>query len=550
MHICCIYINTDGKFYNDFVQKTGFTYLQVPLGISYISGSLKQAGYTTEMILYTKHNKDTVLRAIKREPSIVAVSIASPDDFVTAQTSLLFKKIKKQYKNAKIILGGTGITLLSDNLWETRNSLKDIDALCIGEGEKALTEYAAQVESNYFYKTDNLIIKNADNNWIKYDNAYFIENLDDLPYPDVDGWKDFIKEGEKVQIQLSISRGCCNRCIYCSNQLFAHKAAGTFYRVRKVESVIKEVDYLYNKYKKLEYVLFQAESGIVNLNYFINLCKALIKYNENKKEKLQFAIALNFMPSFLENDIQLADLIKAANITMLRFSVESGSLKIREKIKRPYYTNEQIIAFCERLRLNNIKYKLSAMYCFPFETKQTYKMTIKLLRKCKPDSVDISFLKSFTGTPLYNLLQEMGSPQVGFTDFYRWLTCKLRVYIGYKSLYEICFKELPHNIKNISLIFRIRSTYKVYKDRNIIKNIKTAKEAFDNQDYKKAIKYFNKVHITENESWIYGDRAIAEMKTGRYKSALKDFDKALKFGLNEAYKQQKEECLKKIKEAD
>ncbi|MEA5000525.1 MAG: radical SAM protein [Endomicrobiaceae bacterium] len=524
--------------------------MQVPLGISYISSSLKEAGHTTEMLLYTKHNTNTVLETIKKRPSVFAISIASPDDFVTAQTSILFENIKKRYQDAKIILGGTGITLLSDNLWGARDRLQDIDALCIGEGEKALVEYVAEVAANRFYKTDNLIIKDNDHHWIKYEKAFFIKNLEDLPYPDMDGWDDFVKTGEKVQIQLSISRGCCNQCIYCSNQLFAHKAVGNFYRVREVESVVKEVDYLYKKYKNLEYILFQAESGIVNLNYFVNLCKALIKYNENKQDKLQFAIALNFMPSFLNNNVKLADLIRDANITMLRFSVESGSLEIREKIKRPYYTNEQIITFCERLRANHIKYKLSAMYCFPFETKQTYAMTIELLRKCKPDSVDISFLKSFTGTPLYILLKEIGDPKVKFADFYRWITCKLRVYMGYKSLYAICFKELPHNVKNISLIFRIRSTYKVYKDRTKIQNIQTAKEEFDKGNFGRAVKYFNKVHITENESWIYGDRAIAEMNTGRYKAALKDFDKALQFCPDEVYRQKKEECLSKIKEAD
>ncbi|MDD3923137.1 MAG: radical SAM protein [Endomicrobiia bacterium] len=544
MQICCIYINSDGKFYNDFSNETKFTYLQVPLGISYISSSLKQAGHTTEMLLYTKHNYN-IVQSINKKPSVIAISMASPDDFVLAQQLFLFDKLKKQYKDVKIILGGTAITLLSDNLWETRNTLKNIDALCIGEGEKAVVEYIKQVENNHFIKTDNLIIKD-NNQWVKYDNASFIENLNELPYPDMDCWSSIVKPTDKIQIQISISRGCINQCIYCSNQLFVHKAKGTFYRVRNVDSVIKEVEHLCNKYNNLEYIYFQAESGILNLDYFTELCKALITYNTNKIIKVQFAIAFNFMPSFIDNNIYIADLIKAANISVLRFSVESGSLEIRKKLKRPYYSNEQIIAFCSKLRLNKVKYRLSAMYCFPFETRKTYKETIQLLQQCKPYMVDISFLGVFKGTPLFYVLKEMGDPKVTLLAFYRWITLKLKVYIAYKSFYELFFEIMPRTYKQLNLIFRIRSQYTLYKKNKLQKNIEIAKSAFDRQDYKEAIKYFNKIDILDNEGWIYGDRAIAKMKVGNYKSALKDFDRALQFESKEIYKQKKEECLNKI----
>ena len=71
-----------------------------------------------------------------------------------------------------------------------------------------------------------------------------------------------------------------------------------------------------------------------------------------------------------------------------------------------------------------------------------------------------------------------------------------------------------------------------------------AKKYFDMGEYKKAIKYFNKVKIKEDNYWIYGDRAVAKMNLGDYKGALQDFDKVIKLYPKDIYKQKRQECLK------
>ena len=60
-------------------------------------------------------------------------------------------------------------------------------------------------------------------------------------------------------------------------------------------------------------------------------------------------------------------------------------------------------------------------------------------------------------------------------------------------------------------------------------------------------KYFNKVIISSDNYWIYGDRAIAKMCIGDYKGAIEDFDKALKLENKEVYKEKRQECLNILK---
>ena len=40
MHVCCIYVNITGHFYDEFYTKK-FTYINIPLEVSYILSSLK-----------------------------------------------------------------------------------------------------------------------------------------------------------------------------------------------------------------------------------------------------------------------------------------------------------------------------------------------------------------------------------------------------------------------------------------------------------------------------------------------------------------------------
>ena len=98
----------------------------------------------------------------------------------------------------------------------------------------------------------------------------------------------------------------------------------------------------------------------------------------------------------------------------------------------------------------------------------------------------------------------------------------------------------------------------IYKTKNIFYKLKNkletdrqnfqkiAKEEMDKGNFKRAIKYFNKVKIKEDNCWIYGDRGIAKMNIGDYKGAIKDFDIILELETKEIYEEKKKECLKKL----
>ena len=543
MHICCIYIRAylTGEIVNEN-SKYKISGSEIPLGISYISSSLKQAGYTTELIYCTEYIfNDGIHNYFEKNPKIFAISITSVKDYVLALKLVL--ALKEKFKETKIIVGGPYITLHHKNVFE---EMKEIDAMCIGSGDKANVEYVRQVEKGKYKKTDNLWIKDNDGQIIKCDKILSTENLDELPYPDRKGWKRWIRKDKCLLILWTT--GCIYSCIFCENNALRKISSNRYFNKRSVESFVKEVNYIVKEFKHISRLRIVSENALGDIDNFRRLCIALKKINNGFEKKISFLLKFNFTSNLLDKDSDILLLMKGANIKWCAFSLESGSQEIRKKLGKPTYTNEQIIEFFKRLRSLDINTFCFVMYCYPFETKNTYNETVECLRKCKPTQIICSLMKTLEYTELIELFGDIKHEDISFIHKYRYNTLLLRVYITYKPI----IKTLLNFFKLINelIIDIIKNIYitpihdNLEKKRQVFQ--KKAKEEMDKGNFKRAIKYFNKVKIKEDNCWIYGDRGIAKMNIGDYKGAIKDFDKVLELEPKEIYKEKREECLEKM----
>ena len=513
--------------------------LSVPLGISYISSSLKKIGHTTEILYCTPFTyKKGITNYIEQEPQVFTVTITSLVDLPLAID--LIKTLRLFYKKSKIVVGGAYVTISPEQIL---HEIKEIDAICIGAGEKAIVEYVKQVEKGEYTKTDNLWIKTG-KEVIKCDKSLSIENLDDLPYPDRDGWERWLYHSDKnktnwekwlsdsdnIKVVL-MSRGCIYNCVFCSNKELRKISHNRYFNVRSIKSIIDEIDYIVKKYKKIKGIILEGENALADLDRFKDLCLALKDYNNKLKQKLEFSVNINFTSNLLNKDIDVIFLMKEANFKFIRFSLESGSFEIRKILNKPVYNNEEFITFCDKMHKANIDIMIYAMYCFPFETKETYHQTLDCLRACKPEHFKYTWLQLYDRTV---------NKKITFADLYRFFTLKFRVYIKYTNIFRTVALAL-----SIDTMFDRISEVKKFKFVRVTddKYELLAKQELDKGNYKQAIKYFNKVAIKDDNAWIYGDRAIAKMNAGDYNGAIKDFDEVLKLDPKEIYKQKKQECL-------
>ena len=138
MKICCVYVQAFLDYNVNTNEAKGSSKGKlrasiIPLGISYISSLLKQHGHNTYAVLFVQGVPlERNLYDIEQNTDLICLSITSTDCWFYIKPVLT--EIKKYFPKVKIIAGGPYVTLTPDDIIQDEN----IDAICIGEGEKAV----------------------------------------------------------------------------------------------------------------------------------------------------------------------------------------------------------------------------------------------------------------------------------------------------------------------------------------------------------------------------------------------------------------------------
>ncbi|MFH2058529.1 MAG: radical SAM protein [Pseudomonadota bacterium] len=401
MKIICIYS------LDDFVSvdKPLSSFSTIPYGLSYIATALKQAENDVEIFVATPKTKiKSQLKNIinEKNPALIcltAVSSQYPYICKIAQT------IKEIFGSIPIIIGGHHATL---NPEETIQ--KDcFDAICIGEGEEAVVEYARQISTGKHPSgINNLWIKSKDGSLIeKNPRNSFVQDLDSMPFIDRRMWEPWIYDTNRMPTIL-IGRGCPNKCSYCSNHALARISSGRYVRYRSPENIIKEMEEILQENPLIRSVFFEVETFSVNLKYAAKFCDALKVFNHNRKEKIKFGANISLNKKVVEDEQFLKNL-KEANFDFVNLGLESGSERLRNTVlRRPKYSNEEMIAFCRLAKQMGIHINLYALLGIPGETQSDFYKTIECARACKPRDVFLSIYYPYPGTDLYKMAVDEG----------------------------------------------------------------------------------------------------------------------------------------------
>jgi radical SAM superfamily enzyme YgiQ (UPF0313 family) len=187
--------------------------------------------------------------------------------------------LKLHNPECKIIWGGPTITQSSDAFKIFLN--KDVcDGLVIGEGEKAVLEFARGKD----LKAIKGVMSINEKKLVHFAKGEQI-NLDLLPTPD---YTDIPLDTYYQIASTYRSRGCTNRCQFCAEW----KLFGSRFRTRSVEKVVQDVEKIVQIHKP-GYMLFGESLINDDLDYFEQLCDALIEKNLGIKFGTHFRANIN-----------------------------------------------------------------------------------------------------------------------------------------------------------------------------------------------------------------------------------------------------------------
>jgi len=371
--------------------KEGFNgYL--PLGIAYIAAFLKKNRHTTKCIDTSIYSSlQEIKNIIDNEKSdVYGLSVMTPYFGLGMSLS---HYIRRKYPSSKIIWGGPHATVRPKEILTSGN----VDYVIPGEGEDIFNEVLNHYDN--IGDVPGIAYLNSDDELIINSRKGFIEDLDSLPFPERSLFEinRYIKFNNENKLHILFSRGCPFSCTYCQptlNRIFGKKV-----RYRSPENVIEEIKYLVGKYN-VDNFSFNDDTLTVNRNKFMKFCDLLL----TSGIKIQWRF--NSRADTIDKEMMLTAVKSGAS--SVHIGVESGNDYIRETVYKKGIHRDQIISVFNTARKVGINAHAYFMVGAPDETISMVGDTANLIKRIKPEKMQLSKTIPLPGTYLYHVFKEMG----------------------------------------------------------------------------------------------------------------------------------------------
>ncbi|MEI6057418.1 MAG: radical SAM protein [bacterium] len=378
------------------------------LGILKIAASLEEAGIGVEVLDLSgiSNYTDVVRDYVESRKDIVHFGLTATTPQLPAVKQIV-KEIRARQPDAKIILGGPHVTLVSAAYKrEVKLSVVDgraakamkglealFDTLVAGDGEVSV--FAAMAEN-----APRLI--DAD----ELGSSLFLTNdlLTELPFPArhlVDATSYHYTIDGVTAYSLIAQLGCPFACGFCggreSNMLRK-------IRTRTTENIIAEMVHMHRTLGCNGFMFYDDE---MNVNPgMVGLMDAIAKAQTDLGVEWKLR---GFIKSQLFNDKQAAAMYKAG-FRWILVGFESGSEEILTAINKKATRSENTRCM-EIAKRHGLKVKALMSMGHPGETVETIQATKDWLLEVKPDDFDITIITCYPGTPYYD--QAVRAPERG-----------------------------------------------------------------------------------------------------------------------------------------
>ena len=420
-----------------------------PLGIPYISSSLKKAGFNV-FTLNLNHKEGEISQVIKKSIKknnikVVATGGLSPQYHLIKS---VIESVKKVDTNIVTVVGGG---IISAEPKVAMKALEYADFGIIGEGELSMCELAEALESKRdFTKIDGIIIKRK-SGYIKTKPRQDIKDISAIPWPDYEGFdvKKYLDGpsagygglSKKRTICMLGSRSCPYLCTFCFH------TNGSRYRQRSIDDFFAELDYLVNNYK-IEYISMADELFAPDIKRAKEFCGRMKKYG------------IKWHANFRIDRItpEMLSILKDSGLDVMFFGLESADNTILKSMRKG-----NTIETTERV-LKMVYDSGIPMYgCFIFgdieETYKTANKTLKWWREHPEYFIHLTLIKPYPGTYIYKYARRKGiikdpiqylkdgCPQINISK----LSDKEFSEIVYQTSEDIKLSKVPEAVKLLKL---------------------------------------------------------------------------------------------------
>lgn len=324
-------------------------------------------------------------------PKFVGISIFTLDYFLGME---LAAYIKKNY-DCQIVMGNVHASLFPEDCIFPGSP---VDFVVVGEGEETLVELLETSkkssslenvaglcflkEGNFFKTTNRQIMNIAELPLIpfeKIDMEYYLKPRQILI-------RDLVISG----VDLFTGRGCPFFCDFCAaNSIFQAQGVKKGVRYQLLDNVFANVDILVKKYK-IDGFYILDDTFTISEERVIEFCRRIKPYG--------IVWGADTRVNFINPRMLKA--MKESGCVQLDFGVESGSSEMLKKISKGI-SKEQIISAFKMCDEAGIRTLANILINLPGEKEQHIKETEDLLKKIRPSIINVSILKPYPATPVF-----------------------------------------------------------------------------------------------------------------------------------------------------
>jgi len=328
----------------------------------------------------------------KIKPDLVVVD----SNFSSLRNDINVAKMLKEGTGAVSVLVGPPTSQFPDKI------LNDgIDIVARFEYDFTLKDLAEVIENG---KIENVMgISYKENGKIIHNKNKFTssEDLDEIPFVS-EVYKEhlnirdyFLNHALHPMVQIFTGRGCPNQCTFCS---WPETLMGRKYRVRSVDNVVDEFEYVANELPGVKEIFIEDDTFTLNKRRIRQFCEEL------KRRKMVISWGCQ---SRADLDYDTMKVMKEAGCRLLDVGYESGNDAILRNIKKGITVN-QLREFTKNAKKAKIKILADFVMGFSGETKETAEQTIRFIKEVKPDLLQVAVATPIPGTMFYDYVKENG----------------------------------------------------------------------------------------------------------------------------------------------
>lgn len=357
-------------------------------GVKVLSSVLKKHGHQTDCFI-TSEERDFHRAVQNWQPDVVAVYATTGQEYWAHDH---IRRWKRELPHLRTVFGGPhpshDLSLLYDE--------EIVDATIKAEAEYALLDLVEAWGGSRSIAEIPNVASMIDGVPSQNPIRPVIQDLDTLPFPDVDLFYKYPFLQSKRVMQVHASRGCQNSCTYCSVGLMkktwvSGKRGEKFNRTKSVDYLCEEMNDILARYPGFRMVNFgdaalNMESGWVQ------------EFADKWPERVGLPFACNVNINYLDEDDIIA--LKRAGCVSVQFGLESGSEDVRLKVYKKGYTDEIVHEIPRLLRKHKLTYRTNNIMGSPAESLDDMFKTVETNRAIRPDGCTVLIYRPFKSTVL------------------------------------------------------------------------------------------------------------------------------------------------------